>query len=79
MINIVKKLVRREIYGGKLKNMDLFLRNKVDRCVICKKILNKDFVKKSFGTFCNSCAITGLAIMGKYPVTGEYNYLQYFW
>lgn len=80
MNNIARKLQKRILTGKPIINVEEILRSRGKLCIICKKVCEKeDVVKKGFGTFCKCCGIAGFAIMGEYPVTGDFNYMHYFW
>ena len=79
-MNLIRQIQKRILTGKSNINVEEILRNREKLCIICRQICEKDNkVKKGFGVFCKGCGLAGFAIMGEYPVTGDFNYMHYFW
>lgn len=79
MNNIFRKIQKKILTGNLILNVEEIVRNKNNQYIVFKKVCEKDNkVKKGLCAFCKSCGIVGFAIIGEYPVTGEFNYMHYF-
>ena len=75
--NVARQVIFRQLKGSKVQEINRDPKHSF--CMICKHSLGDDKIKRKFGSFCRSCGVAAMAIMGEVGVQGEFNYLQFYW